>query len=855
MAALGTPDFGTLLRCHRLAAGLTQEALAERANVSARAVASLEQGTRRRPHRYTVEQLADALGLGDADRAALIAAARAQPAGATPPPSPPPAADTPAPAASESPRVVPVRPPLAVAPLPVPPTRLVGREAEVARLCALLRREEARLVTLTGPGGVGKTRLALAAAEALAGEERFADGVALVELAALRHPAHVAPAVASVLGIREDGERSPAAALKGALRERRLLLVLDNVEHLLPAAPLVAELLAACRGLTVLATSRERLHLRGEREVPVSPLAVPEAPDPRRPAPLAGLAGVASARLFVERAEEAALGFALTEANAPAVAEICRRLDGLPLAIELAAAQVKLRPPRDLLARLERRLPVLTGGARDLPARQRTLRDAIAWSYDLLAPAAQALFRRLAVFAGGCTLEAAVAVADPGAAVDVSQGLACLIDASLLRREEADGQPRYGMLETVREFALERLAACGEGAGAHHRHLAHFVTLAEAAEARLRGPEQPAWLERLEAERANLRAAFDWALAHDQAAALRLVAAQYWFWCLHNHLGEGSGAAARALATGALPSHPVRVRALYGAAWLAINLADLAGAEAHAGAAQALAERLDDPAGVAEALDVRAEAASIRGDIDRSAALYEAALARFRVLGDAWRQARSLKGLGGVCVSRGDLDRAASLLDEALDLYRGRGDAEAAGRTLLLLADLARARGQADQAESWGAEALAAIGASSRDRLAAAQVRRVLGLVAYDRGDYARFAALVQDGLRVSAEYGVADLLARGLADMGIAAEATGRPEDAARLFGAATALSEAIDVPLAPDAMDRTRLDRHLAAARAVLGEGAFRAAWAAGRAMPIEAAVVEALAEVEEPSMEPTA
>jgi predicted ATPase/transcriptional regulator with XRE-family HTH domain len=832
--------FPRLLRRFRLAAGLSQEALAERAGLSTRGVSDLERGLHASPRAETVRLLAAALRLGEADRAALTAAAY-----------PEVAAEASASSADASPSVSSrdLHPtPLDLVPLPVPPTRLVGREADVARLCALLRREEVRLVTLTGPGGVGKTRLASAVADELIGEERCTDGVAFVDLAPLRDPDLVASTVAATLGVRDDGGQSPEAALTGLLRKRRLLLVLDNFEHLLPAALLVANLLAACPRLVVLATSRERLHLRGEREVPLAPLALPEAPDPRRPAPLEGLAGVAAVRLFAERAEEASPDFSLDEGTAAEVAEICIRLDGLPLAIELAAAQVKQLPPRELLARLERRLPVLTGGAHDLPPRQRALRDTIAWSYDLLAPESQAIFRRLAVFAGGCTAVAAGAVSSLEEGPERPLALAALIDASLVRREEAEGEPRYRMLETVREFALERLDASGEGDEARRRHLAHYLALSEAAEARLRGPEQATWLRQLEAERANLRTALDWALAHDHAAALRLVAAQYWFWCLHNDLREGSEAAARALATEELPSDIVRVRVLLGAAWLAVNQADLAAVEAHAGAALALAEQIGDAAGAADALDAWAEAASIRGDLDRSAALYETAAARFRTLGDGWRQARSLKGLGGVCMSRGDLDRAAALLEEALGLYRARGDTEAAARTLIGLADLARARGQADQAQTWGEEALAAIEASSRDRFAAGQTRRVLGLVAYDRGDYARFAALVREGLRAASDFGVPDMVALGLADIGIAAEATGRPEPAVRLFGAAAALSEAIEVPLAPDAMDRTRIDRHRASARAALGEEAFAAEWAAGRALPGELAVDQALALVAE-------
>ena len=382
MATTSTSTFGALLRHHRLAAGLTQEALAERAGVSARGVQDLERGVRLAPRAETLRLLADALALDGAARAGLIAAAHPELI------SPPTA------------RAVPLR----QAALPVPATPLVGREGDVAAACALLRRPEVRLLTLTGPGGVGKTRLALAVAAELAGD--FADGVAWIELAPTRDPALVPAVLAGVLGVRESGERPLAELLALALADRQLLLVLDNLEHLLAAAPLLAQLLAVGPHLTLLTTSRVRLRLRGEQELPVLPLALPAATEIVQP-PLAGLAGVAAVRLFVERAGEVHHEFALTPENAPAVAAICRRLDGLPLAIELAAARVKLLPPAALLARLERRLPLLTGGARDLPPRQQTMRDTIAWSYDLLSEPEQTLFRHLAVFTGGCTLEAA----------------------------------------------------------------------------------------------------------------------------------------------------------------------------------------------------------------------------------------------------------------------------------------------------------------------------------------------------------------------------------------------------------------------------------------------------------------
>ncbi|CAA9576383.1 MAG: Transcriptional regulator, AfsR family, partial [uncultured Thermomicrobiales bacterium] len=453
--------------------------------------------------------------------------------------------------------------------LPMQPTPFLGREREVAEVTGLLRRGEARLLTLAGPGGVGKTHLALAAAAELL--DAFPDGAWFVDLAPLADPALVPTAVATALGLREAGGRPPADAAANHLRDKAALLVLDNWEHLLGAAPFVADLLAACPRLAVLATSRAPLRLRGEREHPVGPLALA---DPAADA--AALAGSEAVALFVERARAVKPGFALDETNAVAVAGIVRRLDGLPLAIELAAARVRVLAPPALLARLDRALPLLTSGPRDAPARQRTLRDAIAWSHGLLSPDERDLFRRLAVFVGGFTLEATEAVADLGGELDALGGLEGLAEDSLLRPAEGPGgEPRFTMLATVREFAREQLEASGEAAVAHGRHAAFFTVLAESAAPELTGPDQGAWLARLEAEHDNLRAALVWAEGHEPESCLRLAGALWRFWYARGHLAEGLRRLEAAVARADGRPADACARALLGAGVLADLQGDL----------------------------------------------------------------------------------------------------------------------------------------------------------------------------------------------------------------------------------------------------------------------------------------
>ncbi|HEY9230648.1 MAG TPA: NB-ARC domain-containing protein, partial [Blastocatellia bacterium] len=460
--------------------------------------------------------------------------------------------------------------------LPAQPRPLVGRDQETSAVKDLLRRKEVRLLTLTGPGGTGKTSLALQAAADLLGE--FTDGAFFVSLEAISDARLVASVIAEALEIKEARGKPLLDSLKEYLCDRQMLLILDNFEHLLGAVGLVAELLAECARLKILATSRAALHLRAEHEYSLPPLALPDperlpAPDELRRCP--------AVALFLQRAIAVKPDFAVSQENARAIAEICVRLDGLPLAIELAAARIKMLSPQSLLARMEKRFHLLTGGARDLPARQQTMRDAIAWSYELLSEDEKRLFRRLAVFAGGCTLEAIEAVCDStnDLRVDVLSGVASLVDKSLVRQsEQGDGnETPFRMLETIREYGLECLASAGEIDTLRQQHAAFYVALAEEAEPELKGSWQVAWLERLEREHRNLRAALQWAReSGNLEAGLRLSGALWRFWRVRDHFSEARAwleeFVTRAEASGDLTA--ARAKALMGLSAIIIIMGD-----------------------------------------------------------------------------------------------------------------------------------------------------------------------------------------------------------------------------------------------------------------------------------------
>jgi predicted ATPase/transcriptional regulator with XRE-family HTH domain len=803
--------FGELLRRRRRAAGLTQEELAERAGLSVRGIADLERGVRRTPRLATVTLLGRALGESPEDEAAFFAAVY----GASAPPlvaaslsadgDPETRGDRRNAAASQTPHN-----------LPIQPTALLGRDEATRAVVALARRTDARLVTLTGSGGIGKTRLAIRVANDLLDD--FADGVWFVRLSRLTDPGLVIPTIAETLGLKEAGGQPIAETLRLHLRERCVLLVLDNCEHVAAAAPSVADLLATCPALAVLATSRTALHLRGEHEYVVAPLGLPPAASlsdlTRNPE---GLLEYPAAALFVERARAVHPDFALTATSAPVVAEICARLDGLPLAIELAAVRVKYLPPPALLARLEHSLRFLVGGARDLAERQQAMRSTIAWSEGLLSAEERTLFRRLAVFAGGCTLEAAEAVcaAPEGAeplGIDVLVGLGALVDHSLLLPREEGGEPRFSMLHVIREYALGQLDASGEAAALLWAHARWVVALAEHAEPELTGPKVGTWLARLEREHDNLRAALDWAReSGEPATGLRVVAAVWRFWEARGHLGEGRAWVETVLASGPRPANgaasddsgDLRARVLLAGGRLAAWQMDYAAAEGWLEQATTLGRATGNLRTTAFALNALGVISDGQGDAERAAARFEESLALMREIGDRVGIAVVLGNLGGIAMFRDDTEQSAAFTAEALALSRQVGDLRNVAVCL-----------------------------------------RQLGSVAVRQGDVSRAEELRREALALSRELGDTGRCAEGLEDLAATAGAAGQWERAARLLGAAAAWREAFGAP--QPRWQRDELEAGMITMQAALGEEAWVAVYAAGHALSLDEAVAEALDEV---------
>jgi predicted ATPase len=628
--------------------------------------------------------------------------------------------------------------------------------------------------------------------------EEFANGVFFVALASISDPDLVASAIAQTLGIKEIGNTPITESLKQHLRGKQLLLLLDNFEQILGAAPLIAELLAASGRLKILVTSRACLHIRGEHEFPVRPLTVPDLKQLPSPEELVQYAAV---ELFVERARAVKPDFAVTEESASAVAEVCARLDGLPLAIELAAARAKLLSPHAMLARLENRLQLLTGGARDLPAHKQTMRKTIQWSYELLDDEEKKLFRRLAVFVGGCSLEAAesVCTGTGDLPIDVFDGLTSLVDKSLLYlKEPKTDESRFLMLETIKEYGLEQLTKSGESDALQQLHAEYFLSLAEEAEPKIWGREEAAWFDQLEQEHDNLRKALEWSFTREKEAELGLkLAGTLWrFWWARGHLREGSEWLEKALSR-AGSSATARIKALFGASWLSW----------------------------------------LQGDFERVRLLSEECLELSREAEDKQGIARSLRGLGRVATIHRDYAGAESLFEEALPFAREAGDEIATAELLNSLGEVARYQGDYGRARALYEQSLA-VNRETGNQLSEVSNLVNLGLTALAQGDVLAASLFYKESLGVSPATGDKQGIIYGLEGMAAVCTAQQELERAARLFGAAKAQREAINLSSHYD--DLTPIDRAVSAARIALGKEAFAAAWAQGREMTVEQAII---------------
>jgi predicted ATPase/class 3 adenylate cyclase len=728
--------------------------------------------------------------------------------------------------------------------LPAQTTPFIGREAEIRAVKEQLSKAQVRLLTLSGVGGTGKTRLALQAAADMVDD--FEHGVYFVALAALSDAGLVPQTIAQAFGVREAAGRPLKEQLQDHLREKQMLLVLDNFEQVIDAASLISDLLSAAPRLKVLVTSREVLRLYGEANYPVLPLA---APDPERMLPLEQFTQYEAVALFIDRALAVNPTFAVTNENAPAVAEICHRLEGLPLAIELAAARARVLPPQRMLTELSHRLSFLMGGARGLPARQKTLRGAIDWSHDLLTGDEQKLFSRLAVFVGGAALDAIEPICNLENNLNILDTVESLVSKSLVKQTEAYGEPRFLMLETIREYAGERLKGTDDEHQVRQRHRDYFLALAREATAHLSSAEQVEWLDRLQVEHDNLRAALDWRLAETGSVeALLLCGTLSRFWWTRGHLSEGRARCARVLEKTGNEQWPrERAAALNGAGALAYYQGDFPAARGLYEESLALFKELGDQKDIAVLLNNLGNAAIELGDYPGAQRLYEESLVIRRQMGDRIGIATSLSNLGNAVAEQGDYATARALAEESLALDRQSGDRSGIAISLNNLGDFACEQGDYLGAKSLYTESLA-IKRELGDRGGVAITLNGLGNVLAEQGDYRGARLLYAESLAIRRQLGDRRGIAYSLEGLAAIVTACG-PLHAARVWGAAERLREEIRAPLPPN--ERPRYDRRVAAARTALKDDvAFDRAWLAGRSLTLEQATQFALETVERTS-----
>jgi predicted ATPase/DNA-binding XRE family transcriptional regulator len=822
-----TFSFGYWLRRQRKALDLTQEELAQRVGYARETIKKIETDERR-PSRQLAELLATHLAITMDERSTFLAAARAEQPADTLPLAP----------RGAAPALVPTHP--LYAPVPPPTTRLIGRERDLEALAPQLADPANRLITITGPGGVGKTRLALALATA--GSAMFADGVCSVQLAPVRDPALALAAIAQALDVPQNDARPLDELVRGALARRHLLLLLDNCEHLLPAlANLVAELLAAPQ-LAILATSRVALRLSQERRYQLLPLSLPDEGQPEAQLQSAAV------ELFVERAQAIR---PMAEPDLAAIGAICCRLDGLPLAIELAATRTRLLSPRELLARLDQRLALLRGGPRDLPERHQALHATIDWSYQLLDPQQQALFRRLAVFADGWTAAAAEAVcADlpntTPAAASVLDGLAALLDASLIgEATNSAGEPRCTMLETIREFAHAQLVAHGELAHAQELHAQYVATLADTVKNALTGAEGAVWTARLVAEHANLRAALRWAIdCGDAETVLRIGRGVWRFWWRGGYAREGLDWLALALTSEQSVDAQIRAEALRSAGVLAWAIADYAQAHRWLAEGLELARTLPDRRPEASIYTMLGILARAEGAFARAYTYFAASHAISATLDDRYASRYAIMGLAEIETRLGKLDEAAERFTRCIALNSAAGDAEgiAAAKRCLAAVYCLQRRNYAE-AEALCAESMALCRAVD-DRYGMGQTHLVLGNLARDQGDDARAIAHYKGSLLLRKQLEQCEDCAQTLEALAVSLGHMGQEERAVQLVSGASQIRGDIQAPLT--AFEQGALDQSVATWRARLGAATFDRLWQRGQALTFEQMMQLALSTV---------